>query len=671
METIQPYLDYFAQNPAWAIAIVFLIAFGEALLIIGLFVPSTAVLVGAGMLVGTGHLEFWPVFLATAIGAIFGDQLSYWVGRLFGERLKTMWPLNRYPALVARGEDFVRQHGGKSIAIGRFVPGVKAVVPGIVGMFGMGQIYFAVVNFTSGIVWAAAHVFPGMLLGHGLALAGELSGRLAVVLLILLVILAIAGWLIRLGVAGVSPFVSRILGKLSAWARGRSSPLWRRFGRAIAPENPRSVFVVVFAAVAITALIALVDIAVGVFASGTFLNTDLSINKLMRELRNAPADDLMIAITMLGDWPVMTALAAAMVGWLFLRRSWRAGLAVLVAVITARVFVVVLKYGIQQARPIELYPDAASYAFPSGHTAIATVTLGVLAVLVSHSMGRWGRSLVFAVCGIAIIAIAYSRLYLGVHWLSDVLGGFLFGAIVTAAFGVALEAIPPRRIAPVGLTAVALVALIAAGGIHIGAGFVHAVEFYAPRHVIHREAFADWQKLGWMKLPQRRIDLAGKAEEEFTVQWLGGPAALATVLDEQGWRLEPKWHWKDGMSYLNPESTLDQLAPRPVLHEGLRSLLTWTKPSHEPIPQRLVLRLWKSDYEVNEEGGMEPVYLLSLTRERLRRGMHLYAVPSLSLPDQGEVEAFLALLENTPAVRIYPRAPSDNKLVPALASAAQ
>lgn len=200
METIQPYLDYFALHPGWAVAIVFLIAFGEALLIIGLFVPSTAVLIGAGMLVGTGHLEFWPIFVATAVGAILGDQLSYWVGRLFGERLKVLWPLNCYPTLVARGEDFVRRHGGKSIAIGRFVPGVKAVVPGIVGMFGMGQIFFAVVNFSSGIVWAAAHVLPGMLLGHGLTIAGELSGRLVIVLLVLLVALAIAGWLIRLGV---------------------------------------------------------------------------------------------------------------------------------------------------------------------------------------------------------------------------------------------------------------------------------------------------------------------------------------------------------------------------------------------------------------------------------------------------------------------------------------
>ncbi len=202
MDHIQPYLDYFSANPGWAIVIIFLIAFGEALLIIGLFVPSTVVLVGAGTLVGTGHLDFWQVFLATAIGAILGDQVSYWAGRSFGERLKTFWPLSRYPALVAKGEDFVRNHGGKSIAIGRFVPGVKAVVPGIVGMLGMSQPFFIFVNFTSGVFWAAAHVFPGVLIGQGLALAGEFSGRLTFLLVLLLVALGVLGWVIRLLSAG-------------------------------------------------------------------------------------------------------------------------------------------------------------------------------------------------------------------------------------------------------------------------------------------------------------------------------------------------------------------------------------------------------------------------------------------------------------------------------------
>ncbi len=103
MESVQHYIDYFAANPEWAIAIVFLIAFGEALLIIGLVVPSTVVLVGAGTLVGTGQLHFWPVFLATAIGAILGDQVSYWAGYFYGERLKTLWPLESLPAIGGKG----------------------------------------------------------------------------------------------------------------------------------------------------------------------------------------------------------------------------------------------------------------------------------------------------------------------------------------------------------------------------------------------------------------------------------------------------------------------------------------------------------------------------------------------------------------------------------------
>lgn len=203
-------------HPGWALAFVFLIAFGEALLIIGLFVPSTAALVGAGILVGTGHLDFWHVTIATAVGAIAGDQLSFWAGRFFGERLKLLWPLNRYPQLVAKGEDFVREHGGKSIAIGRFVPGVKAVVPGIVGMFGMSQLFFAAVNISSGIVWSLAHIVPGVLIGQGLAFAGELSGRLVFVLILLLVILAAAGYLIRLLAAGLSPYLNHVLDRVSA-----------------------------------------------------------------------------------------------------------------------------------------------------------------------------------------------------------------------------------------------------------------------------------------------------------------------------------------------------------------------------------------------------------------------------------------------------------------------
>jgi membrane protein DedA with SNARE-associated domain len=315
MEQIQPYLDYFAAHPSWALAVIFLIAFGEALLVIGLVVPSTAVLVGAGALVGTGKLEFWPVIFATAVGCILGDQVSYWAGRIFGDRLRSLWPLSAYPQLVLKGEDFIKRHGGKSIAIGRFVPGVKAVVPGIVGMFGMAQIPFLAINVTSGIVWSFVHVVPGVLLGQALALAGELSGRLLLILLVLLTVIMVAGWLIRILAGSISPYQVAMQSRIATWARSKGSKPLRRFGLAISPENPRSKILVLLIGLALLAVIAFIDLASGRMLQSAAGNFDRSLNNLFSELRSAPADELFIRITMLGDSVVPLVLSALMAFW--------------------------------------------------------------------------------------------------------------------------------------------------------------------------------------------------------------------------------------------------------------------------------------------------------------------------------------------------------------------
>ena len=659
MHAIQPYLDYFSQNPEWAIVLVFLIAFGEALLIIGLFVPSTAVLVGAGMLVGTGHLGFWPIFLATSAGAIAGDQLSYWAGRLFGERLKTFWPLNHYPALVARGEDFVRLHGGKSIAIGRFVPGVKAVVPGIVGMFGMGQVFFASVNVSSGLVWTAVHIFPGMLAGQMLAFAGELSDRLLVVLLILILLLFVAGWIIRLIVGSLGPYVEHLQKLVSDWAFSRRWWWWRRFGRAISPRNPRSVMVLVFAAVAITGLIALIRLTISFVAQSSFMNMDISVNNMMQDLRNAPADQIMVAITMLGDGVVMIALAIAMILWLCWRRAWRAAISVAVTVVAARVFVPVMKLWLQRGRPEELTGLTETFSFPSGHTTYATVTFGVLAVLASRSMGRWGQALVYAACGVAVVAIAYSRIYLGAHWLSDVLAGFLFGAVMTAAFGIAIETVPPRRIMPIGLTAASILAYVTVGIAHIDRSFAFNIDRYAEQSPVVQYDLAQWQSGGWASLPQKRIDLRGRSEEPFIAQWAGGTSQLSFSLQKAGWKPAEPWKWQQALLYLDPQRPLDQLPPRPALHEGRQADLTFTKDIPENNTGRLVLRVWRTGFQIAEFGGVQRIHTVSLTRDRLRRAWSIYAIPSAVSAAPEEVAEVQTALKAATGIRIIAGAGAD------------
>ena len=76
-------LDFVGLHPTLAIAAAFLVSAVEALPIIGLFSPSTVVLVGIGGLVGLGRVSFWPVFIATILGATIGDATSYWAGRIY------------------------------------------------------------------------------------------------------------------------------------------------------------------------------------------------------------------------------------------------------------------------------------------------------------------------------------------------------------------------------------------------------------------------------------------------------------------------------------------------------------------------------------------------------------------------------------------------------------
>ena len=645
MDYIQPYLDYFTANPEWALVIIFLISMGEALLIIGLFVPSTAVLVGAGVLVGTGHLGFWPVIIATAVGCILGDQISYWAGKLFGERLKTMWPLHLYPQLVAKGEDFVRLHGGKSIAIGRFVPGVKSVVPGIVGMFGMNQLFFIFVNVTSGIFWSFAHVVPGVLIGQGLAFAGELSGRLLVVLLVLLVILAVAGYVIRLAAAGVSPFLNHLLARVSGWAKARPGRSWQRFARAVSPDNPRSVLIVLFAAMVFTGLIALLNLGLRAASGNAVSNMDVSISSLMRESRNAPADEIMTIITMMGDTVVMTALALAILGWLVWHKAYRAAWAAGIAIVAAKLFEIAVKYGIQRARPMELpYSGASAFSFPSGHATMAAVIFGILAVLVSHSMGRWGRAMVYAICAVLVVAIAYSRVYLGAHWFSDVLAGLLFGVVMMAAFGVAIEAIPPRRIKPLGLFATALLVFLVAGTVHVATGFGRASEVYAMPERQILVPVSQWVNKDWELLPPRRIDFAGRPEENFIAQFAGNPDQLATQLEAGGWTVSPVWTWKKSLPYLNPNASLQELPPRPALHEGLKARLTLIREAPGGADAREVIRVYKTGLAAAEGTTYKPIYLVSLTREVRSRGFELYAIPSQRPASEADVEALRDVL---------------------------
>jgi len=202
-------LGQISGNLWLALGFIFLIASAEAVFILGLFIPSTPVLLLAGGLIAEGKLPFWEIYLAAVFGAVVGDAVSYTVGFWLKDSIRTVWPFRNFLSLINRGATFFARHGGKSVFIGRFIPGVKAVVPGIAGMFGMDYRRFSIINIASAFVWAAAHIVPGMLLSAWLRSMGLSLEWVIVIgaLMLLALFLAVHNW--RAIVLAVSPLLGR------------------------------------------------------------------------------------------------------------------------------------------------------------------------------------------------------------------------------------------------------------------------------------------------------------------------------------------------------------------------------------------------------------------------------------------------------------------------------
>lgn len=148
-------VDFVRVHEAWAAPVVFALAFGESLAFISLLIPAWAALVAIGVLIGSGDLNFWPIWVAGSIGAALGDWLSYWIGVKLGPPVAHVWPLSRHPELIPRGERFVTRWGVLAIYIGRFFGPLRASVPLVAGIFAMPYWRFQIANFTSAFLWAA------------------------------------------------------------------------------------------------------------------------------------------------------------------------------------------------------------------------------------------------------------------------------------------------------------------------------------------------------------------------------------------------------------------------------------------------------------------------------------------------------------------------------------
>lgn len=625
-------VTFIGENPTLANVVVFFIAMGEALFLIGMVVPSTVVLVGAGTLVGLGKLEAWPIFLWTTLGAIAGDAISYWIGAYYKDRIKSVWPFSRYRDMVERGEAYFRRHGGKSVFIGRFVPGVKAIVPGIAGMVGMPVAYFTLVNVTSAIAWSIVHLGPGVLAGSAFGALGEISGRLATMLGVFLVLLFVAVMLARWLILIVFPLYAGSRIRFVLWLGSRRNPAARWMARMLDPAHPRSAGMLVSALLLLITVPVFVGLASAISPDNGLQRADTAIRNLFQDLRTPTGDEIMVAITMLGDGMVVAIVTAVVVAYLFARRAWRRATGFLIAMASTALFVPLFKLLMHRERPIDLYAGADALSFPSGHATVNTVLYGLIAVLVAHDRSSLTKAGVFSVAVTLIGAIAFSRVYLGAHWASDVAGGLVFGTAMVAAFAFVFGSVHNEKVGRWALAGLVTLTLAGVGGLHATRNFDQALALYRPVTPLVTLTETDWQAEGWRSLPAARIELNGETGEPLILQWAGDPQALAAALAPAGYVPAPHWSVVTFAGFLTGRTPPEELPALPRIQNGRGAELVLVREDEaDPAASaggRWVLRLWPTRYELATADGQRlPVHVGSLIHERILRPLNELSAP--------------------------------------------
>ncbi|ART62655.1 VTT domain-containing protein [Kushneria marisflavi] len=162
----QHLLSLVEHHGVWVYGLIFAVIFCETGLIIMPFLPGDSLLFITGAIAGSGHLDPWTAGTVIAMAALVGDNLNYWIGRLYGTRLfneRSRWLRREH---LARTEAFYAHHGGKMVMLARFVPLVRTFAPFVAGIGHMPWVVFTGFSLLGALLWTGILVSLGYFLGN-------------------------------------------------------------------------------------------------------------------------------------------------------------------------------------------------------------------------------------------------------------------------------------------------------------------------------------------------------------------------------------------------------------------------------------------------------------------------------------------------------------------------
>ncbi|WP_290887433.1 bifunctional DedA family/phosphatase PAP2 family protein [Arenimonas sp.] len=614
-------VTWIGQNPIAAGLVIFLIAFGDALVIVGVAIPAVPLLFAVGTLVGLGHVDGTYALACATLGAFVGDGISYWVGHRYGPQLRQHWPFYKHPQWLERGEITFKRHGMKSIVMARYIGAIRPFVPAIAGMLKMKLRQYVPASALAALVWSATFLAPGWLFGTSLELVAAVAGRLAVVLAVVLVLVAAIWAFVFYSWRWLGAHTTGMIERALAWSHRH--PVLGRYSEAlIDPNRPESASLLLLGVVLLAAGWGFFQILISVGGGSAPSQLDMTVHQLMFGLRNPLADVAMAFLATIGDAVVLTPAVLAVFGWLLWRRRHVAAWHWLAAPAFAVVLTWFLGYLLDMPKP-PASTAVLGFSFPSASVTMATVVYGFFAVLIARELPGRRRAWPYVVAALAVSLLGFSRLYLGAHWLSDVLAGILLGLLWIAALGIAYRRRVVRSFWVRPTATIFFVAILGMATWHGSRSADTLLARFDPPLVPEQVDGEAWWRDGWQQqLPARRNELHGRDAWPLNVQLAGPLDSVRARLLLSGWENYRTGGWTGLLQTLDKDVTPRELPVLPATHQGRAEALVMVRRGADP-GEMVVLRLWATPLRLQPD--REPAWIGTVHTLRFTRRLDFFS----------------------------------------------
>jgi len=459
----------------WGYWVVGILAFGEALVLTSAFAPGTVVVVFGGALVAQGLYDFGDMIWFVAIGTILGAEVSFRIG----SRGTNMFQEGRRvfsPAHLERGKRFFVKYGAPGIILGHFFGPLRPIIPVVAGLSGMSRRRFFLWNVVGGLAYAVILLSVGYFFGTAIDLFSPTMTRAGLFSIAVLLALAIL-WFIAAKLRKTLPFFASVLRSVGQAIEdnpdvralvGRHPALFRFLSGRLSRDAFTGLPVTILASAFGYFLLLYAGSTLDFVTQSQIVAVDVRVASLLSAFRDPGLVRFFTMVTAIGYWKVIITLVIAVSAVMLLRRRPYYLPGLWLTLIGNQLTVPLLKNIFARPRPEMAVYAESSFSFPSGHSAASVAFFGFLTYVLIRE--RIGPIFVSVLIGATLVfLIGLSRIYLVEHYLSDVLNGYLVGAL-WALLGIWLaewlytrrgrsgqtSVLPWQRVASIGVVVIAL-----------------------------------------------------------------------------------------------------------------------------------------------------------------------------------------------------------------------